>query len=68
MSNKRKSNKKNTTRKNNNQKMATPEQIETLNNFVKTYSADLSKQLRQLDLITRISSNKGRYNPVLSEQ
>ena len=68
MSNKRKSNKKTTTRKNNNQKMATPEQIETLNNFVKTYSADLSKQLRQLDLITRISSNKGRYNPVLSEQ
>ena len=48
-------------------KMATEEQMETLRSFVKTYSADLSKQLRQLDLITQISSNKGSYNPVLSE-
>lgn len=50
------------------QKMATPEQLETIENFVKTYSADLSKQLRQLDLITKISSNRGSYNPVLSEE
>ena len=55
MSNKKRKNKKNTTQTTNNQKMATPEQMETLNSFVKTYSADLSKQLRQLDLITRIS-------------
>lgn len=52
---------------NNTIKMATQEQMETINNFVKTYSADLSKQLRQLDLITKISSHNGRYNPVLSE-
>lgn len=49
-------------------KMATPLQVETLKNFVKTYSADLSKQLRQLDLLTQISSNRGSYNPILSEQ
>ena len=49
-------------------KMATPEQIETLQSFVKTYSNDLSKQLQRLNLITQISSNKGEYNPVLSEQ
>lgn len=48
-------------------RMATEEQIQTINNFVKTYSADLSKQLKQLDLITKISSSKGRYNPILSE-
>lgn len=52
---------------NNTIKMATQEQMETINNFVRTYSADLSKQLRQLDLITKISSHNGRYNPVLSE-
>lgn len=55
-------------KKTNSQKMATPEQLETLQNFVKVYSADLSRQLRQLDLITQISSNKGQYNPILSEQ
>lgn len=49
-------------------KMATPEQLQTIDDFVKIYSADLSKQLRQLDLITQISSNKGMYNPILSEQ
>lgn len=49
-------------------KMATPEQMQTLHQFVKTYSADLSKQLQQLNLITQISSHKGQYNPVLSEQ
>lgn len=49
-------------------KMATPLQVETLKNFVKTYSADLAKQLRQLDLLTQISSNRGSYNPILSEQ
>lgn len=68
---KKKSNKKvsnNGTKEIQSTKMATPEQIETLENFVKTYSADLSKQLRRLDLITQISSNKGQYNPVLSEQ
>ena len=68
---KKKSNKKvsnNGTKEIQSSKMATPEQIETLENFVKTYSADLSKQLRRLDLITQISSNKGQYNPVLSEQ
>lgn len=54
--------------KNNRPKAATPEQLQTIDNFVKTYSADLSKQLRQLDLITQISSNKGMYNPILSEQ
>ena len=65
---KKKSNKKvsnNGTKEIQSSKMATPEQIETLENFVKTYSADLSKQLRRLDLITQISSNKGQYNPVL---
>lgn len=51
-----------------NPKLATKEQLDFLQDFVKTYSADLSKQLRQLDLITKISSNKGSYNPVLSEQ
>lgn len=50
------------------QKMATPEQLQTIDDFVKVYSADLSKQLRQLDLITQISSNRGTYNPILSEQ
>ncbi|MCI7634029.1 MAG: hypothetical protein MSS80_08405 [Mollicutes bacterium] len=66
MSKKSKSSKQNI--KKDNVKMATPEQISTLQNFVKTYSADLSRQLRQLDLITQISSNKGRYSPILSEQ
>lgn len=60
-------NSKQTTKKNS-VRPATPEQINTLQNFVKTYSADLSRQLRQLDLITQISSNKGKYNPILSEQ
>lgn len=55
-------------KKQNKPKMATPEQVETLQSFVKTYSADLSKQLRQLDIITQISSHKGEYNPILSEQ
>ena len=64
----KKSEKKEVVNKSNSEiKMATEEQMETLRNFVKTYSADLSKQLRQLDLITQISSNKGSYNPVLSE-
>lgn len=49
-------------------KMATPEQLETITKFVKSYSTDLSKQLRQLDLITQISSSTGRYNPILSEE
>lgn len=49
-------------------RMATPEQMETLHQFVKTYSADLSKQLQRLNLLTQISSNKGEYNPILSEQ
>ena len=48
--------------------MATREQLETIEDFVKVYSADLTKQLRQLDLITQISSSKGQYNPLLSEQ
>lgn len=63
-----KSKKKKNQKQHINTRLATPEQIETLQNFVKTYSADLSKQLQQLDLITKISSNTGRYNPVLSEQ
>ena len=64
----KKSEKKEVVHKSNSEiKMATEEQMETLRSFVKTYSADLSKQLRQLDLITQISSNKGSYNPVLSE-
>ena len=45
--------------------MATREQLETIEDFVKVYSADLTKQLRQLDLITQISSSKGQYNPLL---
>ena len=49
-------------------RLATASQMETINDFVKTYSADLSKSLRQLDLITQISSSKGKYNPLLSEQ
>lgn len=49
-------------------KMATPEQTETINNFVKSYSADLAKSLQRLNLLTQVSSNKGIYNPVLSEQ
>lgn len=48
--------------------MATPEQMNTINSFIKSYSADLSKKLRQLDMITAISSSKGKYNPVLSEE
>lgn len=47
---------------------ATPSQLETLNDFVKTYSASLNKSLQQLNLITQISSSKGQYNPLLSEQ
>lgn len=50
-----------------NKKMATPEQMQTLENFVKTYSADLSKQLQRLNLLTQVSSSKGEYNPLLSE-
>ena len=48
-------------------KPATKEQIETIQQFIKTYSADLAKQLQNLDLLTKISSSKGYYNPVLSE-
>ena len=48
-------------------RLATPEQLETLENFVYTYSADLSKQLRQLDIITQIASSKGQYDPILAE-
>ena len=47
---------------------ATSSQLETLNDFVKTYSASLSKSLQQLNLVTQISSSKGQYNPLLSEQ
>lgn len=49
-------------------KPATPEQLETINDFVVRYSSELSKQLRQLDLVTQVSSNKGMYNPLLSEE
>lgn len=63
-----KSKKKRNIKSQNPGRMATPEQMETLEKFIKTYSADLSKQLQQLDLITKISSNKGQYNPILSEQ
>ena len=44
---------------------ATSSQLETLNDFVKTYSASLSKSLQQLNLVTQISSSKGQYNPLL---
>ena len=33
-------------------KPATKEQIETIQQFIKTYSADLAKQLQNLDLLT----------------
>lgn len=61
-------NKRQPSKKQPEQKMATPEQMETIQKFVRTYSADLSKQLRQLDLITQISSSQGKYNPILSEK
>ena len=54
-------------KKTNNDKPATAEQKETINQFIKTFSADLYKQLKNLDLLTQISSSNGTYNPLLSE-
>lgn len=65
---KQKKQEQNTNSKNKEIKNATPEQMETIGQFVKNYSADLSKQLQRLDMLTRVSSSKGRYNPILSEQ
>lgn len=52
----------------NNKKMATKEQMSTIDNFVKKYSTDLAKQLQKLDLMTKITSHNGTYDPILSEK
>ena len=49
-------------------KRATQEQMDTINDFIGKYSIDLRRDLDKLDLLTRVSSSKGQYNPILSEQ
>lgn len=49
-------------------KIATNEQMNTIQDFLGKYSIDLKRDLDKLDLLTRVSSSKGQYNPILSEQ
>jgi hypothetical protein len=66
--NKNKKNINNNINKNTVPKIATNEQMETIHEFLGKYSVDLKKDLDKLDLLTKISSSNGQYNPILSEQ
>jgi len=53
---------------NSNIKPATNEQLETIQEFFNKYAVDLKKDLDRIDLLADVSSSKGQYSPVLSEQ
>ena len=49
-------------------KMATKEQVETIQEFVSLYSSNLMQDMIQAQNLANISASDGRYQPIVSEQ
>lgn len=52
----------------NNEKMATKEQMKSINEYMKHFSIDLKRSLDDLNLEARVQSSKGLYEPRISEK